>query len=291
MKYAVLILLVAGLFSCHNYKKDTERLQTTVDSLKTQTVQKDSTINVFINDFSEIQSNLDSIKHMEASLNVSGKSEKLLNANQKEKILSDIATINGLLKDNKDMIASLRRRLHNSNLKTGKLESMVNDLEARSKSLEDAVKQKDALIAQLNEKVEQQSQNIDDLNTQVAEIEEKSEVQMDSLKMQETALNKAYYTVGTVSKLKDEGVVKREGGILGIGSVPVVKKDFDQNNFTKIDLRDFKYLPLTSKKAEVISVHPIDSYHLSGNSVADTLYVDNPKEFWSASKYLVVVTK
>jgi len=291
MKYSILILLVLALTSCHNYKKDAENLQTKVDSLQTLTVQKDSTIEVFLSDFTEIQANLDSVKKMEALINVPAKSERILNANQKEKILSDIATINGLLKDNKGMIANLKRRLNNSNLKSGKLESMVNELDKLTKNLEENVKQKDAQITQLNNKVEQQGENISQLSEQITKMEERSAMQMDSLRLQEAELNKAYFAVGTMNELIDEGVVEKEGGIFGIGSTPVVLEDFARDYFTQVDIRDFKYLPINSRKADVISIHPVESYHISGDSSADTLFIDNPAKFWSASKYLVIITK
>jgi hypothetical protein len=45
------------------------------------------------------------------------------------------------------------------------------------------------------------------------------------------------------------------------------------------------------KKAEIISVHPAGSFHISGGKrTADTLYIDNKAEFWKASKYLVILT-
>jgi len=290
MKYAALILVVTVFFSCHNYKKDTERLQTKVDSLKTLTVQKDSTIKAFFSDFSEIQANLDSIKKMETLLDVSG-SEPVLKTNQKEKILADISTLNGLLKDNNEMIASLKHRLHNSTLKSGKLESMVNELEQRSKNLQESLNEKDMQIADLNETVQKQYESIGKLNDQIAEIEVKSSLQLDTMRKQKEMLNKAFYTVGSVHELKDEGIVEREGGILGIGSVPVMTNTFTQDYFTRVDKSNFEYLPLQSRKAEVVSVHPIDSYHLSGNESRDTLYVDKPDKFWSASNYLVIATK
>lgn len=277
-------------FSCHNYKKDTIKLQAKVDSLKTLTVQKDSTIKAFFSDFNEIQANLDSIKKMETLLDVSS-TEPVLKTNQKEKILADISALNGLLKDNNEMIANLKHRLHNSTLKTGKLESMVNELEQRSKDLQESLNEKDLQIADLNKTIQQQDESIGKLNDQIAEIEVKSSLQLDTLRKQKEALNKAYYTVGSVSELKDEGIVEREGGILGIGSVPVMSNNFTQNHFTRVEKSNFEYLPLQSRKAKVVSVHPSDSYHLSGNEGRDTLYVDKPDEFWSASNYLVIATK
>lgn len=43
------------------------------------------------------------------------------------------------------------------------------------------------------------------------------------------------------------------------------------------------------KKARVVSVHPSESFHITGDKRADTLFVDNAQEFWKASKYLLIV--
>jgi hypothetical protein len=45
-----------------------------------------------------------------------------------------------------------------------------------------------------------------------------------------------------------------------------------------------------AKKAKLITVHPVESYHISGKKSADTLFIDNSADFWKASKYLVVLT-
>lgn len=291
MKNLLFILLIIALASCHNYKKDAEQLQMEVDSLENVTEQKDETIEGFLNDFTEIQSNLDSIKKIEEMLDVPGVPEQEISQSNKERIVADIAAINNLLDQNRELISSLRKRINSSNFQTGKLESMVDELESLTKNLQENVAEKDREIASLSEKVEEQTENINMLNERISEIQDLSQRQLDSIRMQESALNKAYYTVGTINELKDAGVVERQGGILGIGSTPVVREDFTDEDFTEVDLRDFDYLPLNAKKADVISVHPVDSYHISGENSADTLFIEDPAEFWSASKYLVVVTK
>ncbi len=290
MKYSVIILLALFFASCHNYKEDAEKLQTQVDSLQVITEQKDSTIDAFIGDFNEIQSNLDSIKKLEEMLSVPAEPSQQLSARQKDKILNDIASINALLRDNQDLIASLRTRLNNSSFKSGKLQEMVNDLEELTKNLQTKVSEKDTEIANLNEDIQQKSENINMLNDQLTQMEDLSQKQLDSLKRLDINLNKGYYVVGSVNELKDEGIVEREGGILGIGSTPVVSETFTRDDFNEVDIRNFNFLPLNSRKADVISVHPADSYHITGEN-ADTLYVDKPGEFWSASKYLVVATR
>lgn len=291
MKTLLILLLALFLASCHNYKKDAERLEVVVDSLKTVTQEKEATIEVFLNDFSEIQANLDSIKKMEMFMAGAEDEERVMDDSDKEKILSDIATINGLLRDNQKLIANLRTRLGNFNLKTGRLEEMVNKLELQTKALEENLELKDREINRLGEQVIEKDQNISRLEMEVDQMTAFRSQLRDSLKMKENEQNKAYFTLGNIGELKDNGIVEREGGILGIGSTPVIRKDFPRDNFTPTDIRLFRYLPLNARKADVLSVHPAGSFHISGDNRADTLFVDNPETFWSVTKYLVVTVK
>lgn len=291
MKKSIILLLAFFIVSCHNYKKDTERLQNKVDSLQNVTEQKAETIENFLGEFAEIKANLDSIKKIEEMIEMPEEPEQRITDNRKDRILADISAINNLLKENRELIASLRRRLNNANLQSGKLENMVNDLEKLTKNMEGKIKQKDTEIANLSQQVHEQTENINLLTERIETIKETTARQIDSLRLKEAKLNKAYYITGSVSDLKDMNVVEREGGILGIGSTPVVKMDFAREMFTQINIREFGYLPLDSRKKDVISVHPLDSYHFSGENTTDTLFVDDAENFWSASKYLVVVTK
>lgn len=291
MKKSIVFILAVLFVSCHNYKKDVENLQGKVDSLQNIAIQKDTTIENFLNDFAEIQANIDSIKKLEEMIDMPEEPEQRISDNRKQRILADISAINNLLKENRDLISNLRRRLNNASMQSGKLESMVNDLEKLTQNQEENIKEKDAEIASLNQRVQEQSEDITELTEQIETMEQATARQLDSLRLKEAELNKAFYIRGTVSDLKDMNVVEREGGILGIGSTPVVKEDFAKEMFTQVDIREFDYLPLDSRKADVISVHPQESYHITGDSSTDTLYVDDVEEFWSASKYLVVVTK
>jgi len=291
MKKSIILLLVVFVVSCQNYKEKSEKLQVKVDSLQRVAEQKDTTIENFLDDFTEIQANLDSIKKMEEMIDMPEEPEQRISENRKGRILTDISAIKSFLIENKELIASLRNRLRNANLESGKLENMVNNLEQMTETLEERINQKDDEIANLNRRVQEQSEDISLLTERIETMRETTARQLDSLKLRDAELNKAFYITGSVGDLKDMNVVEREGGILGIGSTPVVREDFAREIFTQVDIREFDYLPLDSRKADVISVHPIDSYHISGENSADTLFVDDHKMFWSASKYLVVVTK
>ena len=114
MKRLLILTMSVILFaSCHNYKKDAQQLTIVRDSLKTEAAIKDSAIVDFLSDFNEIQANLDSIKRMEKLVTVQSESREL-NKNQKAKILEDIQLLDQMLQKNKQLTASLQKKLNNS---------------------------------------------------------------------------------------------------------------------------------------------------------------------------------
>ena len=289
-KLLILILGVVVLNASHNYKKDAERLSVVKDSLEQEAAFKDSSIVSFLNDFSEIQANLDSIKKIEKLVTVQSSSGRELNANQKQLILEDIALLNDLLKRNKELTSSLQKKLKDANFKIANLDGTIKELQLMVANLEAQGMEKDNEIMVLKEDVRKLNIDISSLNEKIAAVETESQQKSQPIDAQTSALNKAYYAFGTVKELRENGILEKSGGVIGIGRTPVIKKDFNRDYFTEIDIRNFDYLRLMAKKAKIISVHPEGSYHFTGEKTADTLFVDNPSEFWKASKYLVVVT-
>ena len=55
--------------------------------------------------------------------------------------------------------------------------------------------------------------------------------------------------------------------------------------FTKIDISLVNQIDIVSKKASIVTTHPTSSYELS----PDKLVIKDTKEFWAASKYLVII--
>jgi DNA repair exonuclease SbcCD ATPase subunit len=289
-KLLVLLLAVVALSACHNYKKDAQNLMLVKDSLEQVTTFRDSSIASFLSDFSEIQANLDSIKQIEKIVSVQSGSNRELNASQKQLIIEDIAMLHQLLQKNKELTASLQKKLKNANLKIANLEKTISGLELMVKNMEAQGNEQDIAIANLTGEVKKLNVDITQLNQKIQVVESESQQKSQTIETQTVALNKAYYAFGTLKELKDNGIVEKSGGVIGMGKTPVMKKDFNRDYFTEIDIRNFDYLRLMAKKAKVISVHPAGSYHITGKKSADTLFVDNSSEFWKVSKYLVVLT-
>lgn len=290
-KLAIFILMVVFFASCHNYKEDAEKLSVTIDSLRSESEMKDSSIVGFLNDFNEIQANLDTIKKMEDLVTVQSAQGREMSSQQKELIMDDIALINNLLQENKELTASLQKKLNNANFRVGKLQGMVTEFEKMVSNLQSQIDQKDTEILALNEEIQKLNFDITSLSQKIEIMEDESQQKTERIESQILQLNEAYYTYGSKKELEENGVIERIGGFLGLGKNTDVKEDFNKDYFTKIDIREFKYIPLLVKKAEVISVHPAGSFHISGEEKADTLFIDNSGEFWKASKYLVILTK
>jgi peptidoglycan hydrolase CwlO-like protein len=289
-KLIVLVMGIVILGACHNYKKDAQKLTMEKDSLEQVAAFRDSTIASFLDDFSAIQANLDSIKQIEKIVSVQSGSNRELTASQKQLIIEDIATLHELLRKNKELTASFQTKLRNSNNKIASLEKTIAGLELMINNLDAQVREKDVVIADLTNDVKRLNVNINELNEKIAAVETESQRKTVTIENQTEALNTAYFAFGTTKELKDNGIIEKSGGVIGIGKTPVMKKDFNRDYFTEIDIRDFEYLRLMAKKAKLITVHPEGSYHFTGEKTADTLFIDNAAEFWKVSKYLVVLT-
>jgi hypothetical protein len=85
-------------------------------------------------------------------------------------------------------------------------------------------------------------------------------------------------------------VLTKEGGFIGMGKAEKLKADFNKTYFTQVDVSETTSIPLACKKAKLITVHPTESYKFDGpEGKIEKLIITNTEEFWSTSKYLVIV--
>lgn len=102
-------------------------------------------------------------------------------------------------------------------------------------------------------------------------------------------LNRAYYITGTSKQLKEMGIIKKEGGFIGLGRVKVLNATAPTSLFTEIKKDQTDMVDLSCKKAELITSHPIDSYSFQADTDRISgLSIINAKEFWKNSNYLVI---
>jgi len=290
MKKLLFVLSVMVLVSCGQHKREIARMQAKQDSIAQLGVQKDNSILQYIGAMNEIQSNLDSIKTIEKIVSVQTAPGTELKAEAKKSIIEDIAQINNLLQKNKELVKSLQGKLRASNLKITELEKMIENLNKQ-------VGEKDAEIASLKQELENLHVNVASLNQKIEKITTESEATIkektQTIEAQTIAINTAFYAFGTKKELTEKNVIEKEGGVLGMGKTIKMKKEFNRDYFMKIDIREFKQLPLNTKKAKLVTYHPDGSYHftLTAKKTVETLVIDKPEDFWKASKYLLIVVE
>ena len=257
----------------------------TIDSLRQALTQSQNESNDLIETLSQIQDGFDQINEAEGRVSVENKQGERAN---KQAIIENMEFIQRTMKLNRELISNLQQQLRNANQTdtrtNAQLEDMVNNY---NKQLEDKQKQIDELRAQLAErdiKIAEQGEQINALNTSVNDLSQKNEEKARTVAAQDKELNTAYYVFGTKKELREQRILK-SGDVLK-------SNDFNKDYFTRIDLRVTKQIRLYSKSAKLMTNHPAGSYTLEKDAQNQyVLRINNPQEFWSVSKYLVIIVK
>jgi DNA repair exonuclease SbcCD ATPase subunit len=282
MKHLKILCVALGLAlsfgACKNSEekpvnREADSLKNVNDKLSGTLNDKEVVIQEFVESFNEIQENLNSIKEKEKIVTHNAAKGDVKNKNNQ--IKEDIQAIYDLMNKNKTRIASLSEKLKNSNLKISGLEKMIENLQ-------NSINLKDEEIAELRTKIEGLNIELTNLNTNYKAVEAESAQKTD-------ALNTAYYAIGTSKELKEKKIIAKEGGFIGIGKSTKLSEDFNRDYFTKINTEQTTTINLGAKKVKLVTNHPHNSYRLVGEKPVEKLEITSVKDFWSSSKYLVIV--
>ncbi|MEO8147535.1 MAG: hypothetical protein ABI723_07860 [Bacteroidia bacterium] len=283
-KIIVAAIALTMIYSCKNYEPDYNKASSERDSLSQVLSKQEESMNSFLQDFNEVEKNLDSVAHRQNIItqSVIGKSE--LSKTAKDRINDNIAAINQLMDDNRKKIADLNRKLKSSGNKVAQFEKMVS-------GLNDQLASKDAELVDLNTKLDGLNLEVQRLSISVDTLTAINSAQKSTIDNQTEQMHTAYYIMGTKKSLEDKKVIDRKGGILGMGKTSVLTGDFDNSKFTKIDYTQVLSIPIDKSNAKVITSHPSDAFSLDKDKDKFTnLRITNPEKFWSQSKYLIVIT-
>lgn len=276
MRKTLLFALLLGLNACAPDPKTTEPyVQLEADQRQAvQTVaERDSTINELFGTFNRISDNLRTIRSKQGGLVAPSAVET--GADMEQRIMDDLAQIDALLAENKELIAKLRKQAKGSAQRIGELERTIVELES-------TIVSKNAEIDTLKEQLASTNSS---LATLIDMYRDKSQL----ADMQRGEMNAAHYMIGTAKELKEKGVLTKEGGVVGIGGVNKLNMAaLPKDQFTVVDLTATPEIIIGGKKAQLATSHPDGSYRLEGGA---KLVITDAEKFWSVSKYLVVVVE
>lgn len=278
-KVVLLVMCVAGILtSCNNNNGQQEALKAQNDSLMLELSNRDAELDDIMGSFNEIQEGFREINAAENRVDLNGAIENQSAANT---IKEDIKFISEKLKDNRERIAKLESSLNSSTVKSAELQKAIKNLIAQLEEKQKQIETLQAELASKNIRIAELDEAVMDLNKNVDELSAENEAKAKTVAAQDQALNAAWYVFGTKSELKDQKILKK-GDVLK-------DNDFNKDYFTQIDIRKEKEIKLYTKKAELLTTHPKNSYELVKDDKGQlTLKINNPNEFWSVSRYLVI---
>jgi uncharacterized protein YoxC len=297
---AAMLLAIAGIvtmgFTSCSSKEQEKKLKSqeaSIEQMKSELASKENEFNEVLNLMNQVEGQVAAIvkKHELIADTESGKKSS------KDKLIKELDMIGTLVDESNKTIAELNGKLKNSNLKTSGFQKRINqltvDLEERSAliiDLKDQIEMKNEqfqVIAGLYDSVQIQSAN------QVRVISDK-EQEIELLSGLNDNLNTVRYAIGSFKDLKERGLVTKERGFLGLGRSIDLNESASDDEYIKIDIREFYKLPIEASQVQLISEHPADSYVIIQDENEENikyLEITDPEKFWKVSKYLVISTK
>ena len=274
-------LCMAAMVACKQEQPKTDfALEQQRDSLNQIISQKDNEIEDMMATMNEIEVGFREISEAENRVSIAKDGE---GANKQQRIRENMQFIQQTMKQNRDLINKLRRQLRES---TFKGESLKQTIENLAQQLEEKNQQIQQLRAELDAKdihISELDENIANLNTDVSNLTAENSRKTETINAQDKELNTAWFVFGTKNELKEQNIYS-DGKVL--------QQNFNKDYFTKIDIRIDKEIKLYSRNAKMLTAHPSSSYTLQRDANKQyVLRITNPQQFWSTSKYLVILVK
>ncbi len=287
MKKLLYIALIGLLtFSCTS-RKEQQKVEddttSTIDSLKRALNQSQNESNDLMQTIEQIQEGFRQINEAEGIVNVTNEE-----GDGRQTIIDNMNLIEQKMRLNRELITNLQQQLRTSSKSNSKFKKTMEEM---VKNLQQQLDEKETQINDLKKQLEdrdiriaEQAEQIDNLNEDVNILNTQNEEKAKQMAEQEKELNKAFYVFGTKKELQQQKILN-DGAVLR-------NNDFNKDYFTEIDMRVTKVIKLYSKKATMLTNHPADSYSLDKDTQGQyTLRITNPQNFWSTSKYLVIMVK
>ena len=281
-KTLLLACCIAALTACETGSVKQDALLQERDSLQRIIDEKDLELDDMLGTFNEVQEGIRRINEAEGRITIADGNPE--SASSRDVIRENMAFIQQAMQQNRDLIAQLQQKLQNSSIKSSKLQKTIESLQAQIEAQTARIQELEASLAEKDALIEAQGDAIAGLSNDVASLTEENKAKTEKVQQQDKELNSAWFVFGTKNELKEQKILT--------GGDVLRSDDFNQNYFTKIDIRYDKDIKFYSKSAQLLSSHPAGTYQLTKDKQGQyELHITDPQKFWSVSKYLVVQVK
>ena len=216
-----------------------------------------------------------------------------LDREERKATLERIQQVIARLNESEAKLTQTENRAKNAKIRNARLLAQIATYKQTIEDLKTAAEQQrseqEAIIADQRTQIATLAGQVDNLNLQAASLR-------DTVGHLTAYKNRVYYAIGTKDELLHNGVVTKEGSKFlifgGTRLEPARKPNLDA--FTMIDKTQTLSIPLprTDKNYKIVSRQSPE--YLTGEvfengKVRGVLEIASPEEFWSASKYLILV--
>lgn len=271
--------VVLALASCGENSAAYKALKAQYDSVAMINQYYEADLNETDSLVASVLTNFQEITSVESMINVNPRNGDM-RMSEKERIKDNVTLISDKLRASSEALEALTKKLESSGMDNKRLRHTIAALKkemevqtTKVKTLTEELERKNMTIGALDNMVNALHSDVERLNRAASD-------QAAVLASQEKELNKVRFCVGTKSDLKEMNLLK--GG-------QVVTEHANEHYFTHGDLREISQIPLMSKKAKLLTVHPAGSYELIPDGEKQlTLNIKNPQQFWANSRILIV---
>ena len=283
MKKIIYFLFVTCIavtfFACGN-KTDQQQL---IDSLQTALQQRNADYQQLDEFLTVVSNGLDSISLQESDILKTSEESPIPN---REQIKEDLQRFQQTLKDQRERISDLEKRLNYNTIQGRKMKAVIESLKAQ-------LAEKESQVASLQDELNNKNITIKDLNTRLTTISAHSQEQEqiitsqnDLISKQDNALNEGYVLIASKKVLKDADLLR--GGLLTKKKADYTKLEANKRMFRTIDTRVVTELEILSKDPTIMTQVPEGTYTLEKSGDKTILKILDPVRFWDASKYLII---
>jgi len=280
--FFVSIATAAAFMSCGN---ETDRLKHANDSIENVNNQQRDILNDLTETLVEVSTSLDSIAAGEGLLKKGGEGKTLT----RQQVIANLTSFKQMLAENREKLNQMEKQLSTRNDQISKLSALIKHLNNELDEREATINRLEELVSNQKVEISRLNNELEDTRLAVSNLQEEAEQQREIMEEQSASMNTVYYIIGNKSTLKSHGLLT-SGGLLSKGKLNM--SAIDKDVFTKGNKTKLKKIEGYGKKPEIISGAPAGSYYFTDNGGGSwTLNIEDPKEFWSISKFLIIQTK
>lgn len=281
--YFVLTLAIGFMsVSCVEKSEKYQTLKAEKEALQIQADNYFQTLEVL----NEMEQGFSAIRASEGIIRLEMNDIEKGTVSKKQQMAAEIRLIQERLEDNRAKIDSLEQVLTKNKQSNRALRNTIERMKGELTEKTELVASLTLQLEQKNIRIQELVATVDTLNSNVAGLTDENARQQEMLLKQDADMNRIWYCVATEKELKEANIITKKNIF---SSTQVLKKEFNNEQFTATDLRELPEIELQAKKAKLLSTHPEGSYELKEDDQKKlTLLINDPAKFWSLTKYLVV---